>query len=93
MSESVKAILSPRQSDIGNLVVRRVLPQRAARFVGPFIFFDHMGPATFAPGAGLDVKPHPHIGLATLTYLYEGAITHRDSLGFVQDILPAISTG
>jgi redox-sensitive bicupin YhaK (pirin superfamily) len=93
MSESVKAILSPRQSDIGNLVVRRVLPQRAARFFGPFIFFDHMGPATFAPGAGLDVKPHPHIGLATLTYLYEGAITHRDSLGFVQDILPAISTG
>jgi redox-sensitive bicupin YhaK (pirin superfamily) len=56
--------------------------------VGPFIFLDHMGPATFAPGEGLDVKPHPHIGLATVTYLFEGAITHRDSLGSIQDILP-----
>jgi redox-sensitive bicupin YhaK (pirin superfamily) len=88
MSEPIKAILSPRESDIGNLVVRRFLPQRAARLVGPFIFFDHMGPAIFAPGKGLDVKPHPHIGLATVTYLFEGAITHRDSLGSRQDILP-----
>ncbi len=85
---SIKVILSPRESDIGNLIVRRVLPQRAARLVGPFIFFDHMGPATFEPGQGLDVKPHPHIGLATVTYLFEGAITHRDSLGSNQDILP-----
>ncbi|SDD59605.1 pirin family protein [Paraburkholderia lycopersici] len=88
MSDTIKVILSPRGSDIGNLIVRRILPQRAARLVGPFIFFDHMGPATFAPGKGLDVKPHPHIGLATVTYLFEGAITHRDSLGSLRDILP-----
>ncbi len=88
MSESIKVMLSPRESDIGNLIVRRFLPQRAARIVGPFIFLDHMGPATFTSGKGLDVKPHPHIGLATVTYLFEGAITHRDSLGSLQDILP-----
>jgi len=58
------------------------------RMVGPFIFFDHMGPADFAPGAGIDVRPHPHIGLATVTYLFEGEILHRDSLGTVQSIAP-----
>ena len=88
MSESIKAVLTPHQRDIGNLLVRRVLPALAARLVGPFIFFDHMGPATLAPGAGVDVRPHPHIGLATLTYLYDGALMHRDSLGSTQKIVP-----
>jgi redox-sensitive bicupin YhaK (pirin superfamily) len=88
MSSSIKAVLKPHVRDIGNLAVRRVLPALAARLVGPFIFFDHMGPATLAPGSGLDVRPHPHIGLATVTYLFDGAIMHRDSLGSVQKIVP-----
>ncbi|HEV3104973.1 MAG TPA: pirin family protein [Trinickia sp.] len=88
MSSSIKAVLKPSLRDIGNLAVRRVLPALAARLVGPFIFFDHMGPATFEPGTGIDVRPHPHIGLATVTYLFEGAILHRDSLGSVQKIVP-----
>ena len=81
MSSTIHAFLKPHQHDVGGLTVRRVLPALAARTVGPFIFFDHMGPATLAPGMGLDVRPHPHIGLATVTYLFEGAIMHRDSLG------------
>jgi hypothetical protein len=85
---SVKAILKPTQRDIGSLLVRRVLPALAARLVGPFIFFDHMGPAAYAPGTGVDVRPHPHIGLATVTYLFEGAMLHRDSIGSVQKITP-----
>jgi redox-sensitive bicupin YhaK (pirin superfamily) len=68
--------------------VRRVLPALAARLIGPFIFFDHMGPATLEPGVGLDVRPHPHIGLATVTYLFEGAMMHRDSIGSEQKIVP-----
>ncbi|MBN3852632.1 pirin family protein [Paraburkholderia sp. Ac-20340] len=88
MSSSIKAVLKPHQRDIGNLFVRRVLPAMAARLVGPFIFFDHMGPAKLADGAGVDVRPHPHIGLATVTYLYDGALMHRDSLGSNQKILP-----
>lgn len=68
--------------------VRRLLPDLALRTVGPFVFFDHMGPAGFAPGQGLDVRPHPHIGLATVTWLFEGKIRHRDSLGSVMDIEP-----
>ncbi|MFL9873193.1 pirin family protein [Paraburkholderia megapolitana] len=88
MSSSIKAVLKPHLRDIGNLAVRRVLPAMAARLVGPFIFFDHMGPATLAAGVGLDVRPHPHIGLATVTYLFEGAIMHRDSLGTEQKIVP-----
>jgi redox-sensitive bicupin YhaK (pirin superfamily) len=68
--------------------VRRVLPAPGLRMVGPFIFFDHIGPAVFAPGTGIDVRPHPHIGLATVTYLFEGAMLHRDSLGAVQTIEP-----
>ena len=88
MSSSIKAVLKPHMRDIGNLAVRRVLPAMAARLVGPFIFFDHMGPATLAAGVGLDVRPHPHIGLATVTYLFEGAIMHRDSLGTEQKIVP-----
>jgi redox-sensitive bicupin YhaK (pirin superfamily) len=88
MSSSIKAVLKPHLRDIGNLAVRRVLPAMAARLVGPFIFFDHMGPATLPAGTGLDVRPHPHIGLATVTYLFEGAIMHRDSLGSQQKIVP-----
>ena len=88
LSSSVKAILKPSLRDIGSLTVRRVLPALAARLVGPFIFFDHMGPASYAPGTGVDVRPHPHIGLATVTYLFEGAMLHRDSLGSVQKITP-----
>ncbi|KVM71041.1 pirin [Burkholderia ubonensis] len=88
MTDSIHALLKPHVRDIGNLQVRRTLPALAARLVGPFIFFDHMGPATLPPGTGLDVRPHPHIGLATVTYLFEGAILHRDSLGSLQEIVP-----
>lgn len=81
--------LASHTKDLGDgFMVRRLLPALAARSVGPFVFFDHMGPTEFAPGLGLDVRPHPHIGLATVTYLFEGAITHRDSLGTVRDIRP-----
>jgi redox-sensitive bicupin YhaK (pirin superfamily) len=76
-----------RARDIG-VPVRRILPAAGHRMVGPFIFLDHMGPVTMAPGRGMDVRPHPHIGLATVTYLFEGEIEHRDSLGVVQTIKP-----
>ncbi|SAL27838.1 pirin domain-containing protein [Caballeronia choica] len=88
MTSTINAFLKPHQHDVGGLTVRRVLPALAVRTVGPFIFFDHIGPATLVPGAGLDVRPHPHIGLATVTYLFDGAIMHRDSLGSVQKIVP-----
>lgn len=79
----------PRVRDLGDgFQVRRALPSRECRSVGPFVFFDHMGPVRLAPGHGLDVRPHPHIGLATVTYLFEGEILHRDSLGSVQAIRP-----
>jgi hypothetical protein len=74
--------------DLGGFSVKRLLPHHARRMVGPFIFFDHLGPAAFAPGEGIDVRPHPHIGLETVTYLFEGALRHRDSEGYVQDIEP-----
>ncbi len=80
--------IAPREKDLGGFSVRRVLPSRERRMVGPFVFFDHMGPATFPPGQGLAVRPHPHIGLATITYLFEGEIMHRDSLGYEQAIRP-----
>jgi hypothetical protein len=85
---AVELIIEPRAKDLGGFSVRRVLPARERRMVGPFIFFDHMGPAEFAPGKGIQVRPHPHIGLATVTYLFEGEIMHRDSLGYVQAIRP-----
>ena len=72
----------------GGFVVRRLLPFRKKRMVGPFTFFDHMGPAEFAPSRETDIRPHPHIGLSTLTYLYEGRMVHRDTLGNVQTIVP-----
>jgi redox-sensitive bicupin YhaK (pirin superfamily) len=85
---SVATVIDARSRDIGGFAVRRLLPSKAQRTVGPFIFFDHMGPANFAPGHGIDVPPHPHIGLATVTYLFEGELLHRDSLGSVQSIRP-----
>lgn len=88
MSDPVNHVIEPRRRSIGNLDVRRVLPSKQRRSVGPFVFLDHMGPAALGPGNGLDVPPHPHIGLATVTYLFEGALTHRDSLGFEQVIRP-----
>ena len=82
-------VIEPRLHDLGDgFVVRRLLPFRLRRQVGPFVFFDHFGPVDLAAGRGMDVRPHPHIGLATLTYLYEGAIRHRDSLGSDQVIRP-----
>lgn len=85
---SIELIIQPQDKDLGEFSVRRVLPSAKRRMVGPFIFFDHMGPAEFPPGAGIQVRPHPHIGLATITYLFEGEIMHRDNLGFVQAIQP-----
>jgi redox-sensitive bicupin YhaK (pirin superfamily) len=81
-------VIGSRERDLGGFTVRRVLPYEGAQMVGPFIFFDHLGPADFAPGTGIDVRPHPHIALATVTYLFAGAIEHRDSLGSVQEIRP-----
>jgi redox-sensitive bicupin YhaK (pirin superfamily) len=81
-------LLEPHVRDLGSFSVRRSLPNPARAMVGPFIFFDEMGLATFAPGQGMDVRPHPHIGLATVTYLFAGEIWHRDSLGYVQPIRP-----
>jgi redox-sensitive bicupin YhaK (pirin superfamily) len=77
-----------KETDLGAFSVRRVLPHRDVRSVGPFVFFDHMGPADFQPGQGIDVAPHPHIGLATVTYIFEGAIRHHDSLGSLLEIKP-----
>lgn len=81
-------IIKSRAKDIGGFSVRRILPYASKRMVGPFIFFDHMGPANLAAGTGMDVRPHPHINLATVTYLFEGKIQHRDSLGSNQVIEP-----
>ncbi|MDB5839338.1 MAG: putative YhhW family protein [Herminiimonas sp.] len=78
--------IKPHVKDLGGFTVKRLLPSSIAPMVGPFIFFDHMGPATFAEGQGIDVRPHPHIGLATVTYLFDGTIDHRDSLGTIQPI-------
>ncbi|HSD73929.1 MAG TPA: pirin family protein [Steroidobacteraceae bacterium] len=88
MSASIERVIEPRPRDLGGFEVRRVLPAAGRNMVGPFIFFDHLGPAQFAAGAGIDVRPHPHICLATVTYLFTGELVHRDSLGFVQPIRP-----
>jgi len=84
----ITRVLDGRPRDLGGFSVRRVLPAPGLRTIGPFVFFDHMGPASFAPGEGVDVRPHPHIGLATVTYLFDGAFMHRDSLGSAQLIRP-----
>ena len=90
MSEhpSVKAILKPRSKNIGDFSVRRALPFVQQRSIGPWVFFDHFGPVSFKPGEGINVPPHPHINLATVTYLFEGEIFHRDSLGNALPIHP-----
>jgi redox-sensitive bicupin YhaK (pirin superfamily) len=88
MASPVIDVIQGRTRDLGGFTVRRVLPIAHRKTVGPFIFFDHMGPAALPVGEGMDVRPHPHIGLATVTYLFEGRILHRDSLGSVQAIEP-----
>jgi len=87
-ADVIERVIEGRARDIGGFPVRRSLPVIGHRAVGPFIFFDHMGPVDFAPGHGMDVRPHPHIGLATITYLLEGEIIHRDTLGTEQAIRP-----
>jgi redox-sensitive bicupin YhaK (pirin superfamily) len=84
----IKHKLNPAEKDLGGLTVRRLFPVIGHKNIGPFVFFDHFGPVEFAPGEGMDVRPHPHIGLATVTYLFDGEIVHRDSLGVVQAIKP-----
>ncbi|HZH44400.1 MAG TPA: pirin family protein [Lysobacter sp.] len=81
-------LIAPRVHDIGGLEVRRAVPTVQARSVGPFVFVDQIGPASLDPGQGVDVRPHPHIGLATVTFLWAGSMRHRDSVGSVQDIEP-----
>jgi redox-sensitive bicupin YhaK (pirin superfamily) len=88
MTQAVRRVIEPRPRDLGGFAVRRLLPAPGLQTVGPFIFFDHMGPADFGPGQGVNVRPHPHIGLATVTYLFEGAFMHRDSLGTALVIRP-----
>lgn len=82
MSSVIEQIIKPREKDLGDgFTVRRILPFHSRKMVGPFIFFDHFGPTHYAPGKGFDVRPHPHIGLATVTFLFEGAIRHKDTVG------------
>jgi redox-sensitive bicupin YhaK (pirin superfamily) len=85
---AIELMITPAVRDLGEFTVRRSLPDRQRQRVGPFIFFDHMGPAEFPAGSGVNVRAHPHIGIATVTYLFEGEILHRDSLGYVQAIRP-----
>ncbi len=88
MADIVERVIEPRSRDLGGFEVRRILPFAKQRMVGPFVFYDHLGPAFLPAGEGIDVPPHPHIGLATVTYLFEGELMHRDSLGFAQRIHP-----
>lgn len=86
--DAVELIVLPRDKELGGFSVRRALPTIQRKMVGPWIFFDHMGPAHFPAGSGINVRPHPHIGIATVTYLFQGEILHRDSLGSYQPIQP-----
>jgi redox-sensitive bicupin YhaK (pirin superfamily) len=88
MTHSIQHLIEPHIQDLGGFQARRLLPSDVLTLVGPFIFFDHLGPAVFPPGKGVDVRPHPHINLATVTYLFEGVLLHRDSVGSVQEIRP-----
>lgn len=89
MADPIELLVQGRAHDLGGgFAVRRVLPSVKRRMVGPFIFLDHFGPMDVPPGGGMEVRPHPHIGLATVTYLFEGGIFHRDSLGYAQAIRP-----
>lgn len=85
---AIELVIEPKLADLGDFSVRRALPSSKRRKVGPFVFFDHMGPAEFPAGKGIAVRPHPHIGIATITYLFQGQIMHRDSLGITQPIQP-----
>lgn len=88
LPDGIETMILPRAHDVGGFLVQRALPAQEKQMVGPFIFFDQMGPGEFLSGTGLDVRPHPHIGLATVTYLFDGSILHRDSLGTQLPILP-----
>lgn len=85
---AIEQLITPKEKDLGGFSVRRLFPTKDRKSVGPWVFFDHMGPATFNPGKGINVRPHPHINLCTVTYLFEGEILHRDSLGNYQTITP-----
>jgi redox-sensitive bicupin YhaK (pirin superfamily) len=87
-SDAIEQVIVPRTIDLGDFRVNRALPSAQPRMVGPFILFDHAGPAVFRTGCGVDVRPHPHIGLATVTYLFDGEVFHRDSLGTAMPIQP-----
>ena len=87
-SNAIEQIIVPRSIDLGDFRVHRALPSEQPRLVGPFILFDHAGPAMLRAGKGVDVRPHPHIGLATVTYLFEGEVVHRDSIGTALPIRP-----
>ena len=86
--DAIDMLIQPRAKDLGEFSVRRSLPSKERKTVGPWVFFDHMGPANFPAGSGINVRPHPHINLATVTYLFEGEILHRDSLGSYATITP-----
>jgi len=86
--DTIDLVIVPRSVDLGGFAVRRALPHVKRRMVGPFIFFDHFGPVEFRTGQGIDVRPHPHIGLATVSFLFDGEIIHRDSLGSAKAIHP-----
>lgn len=86
--DALELVIVPRVRDLGGFEVRRALPHGKRQMVGPFIFFDQMGPVQFVAGQGMDIRPHPHIGLATVTYLFDGKIMHRDSEGNAQEIVP-----
>jgi len=88
LPQGIETVIIPRARDLGGFEVRRALPSSKRKTVGPFVFFDQMGPVELLNGRGLEVRPHPHIGLATVTYLFSGSIMHRDSLGTVQAIEP-----
>jgi redox-sensitive bicupin YhaK (pirin superfamily) len=88
LPSGLETVLLPRTHDIGGFEVRRALPAQQRQMVGPFVFFDQMGPGEFLTGKGVDVRPHPHIGLSTINYLFEGEILHRDSLGTEQPVAP-----
>jgi redox-sensitive bicupin YhaK (pirin superfamily) len=87
-ADAIETVIVPRARDIGDFMVRRALPSAQRQMVGPFIFFDQFGPVVMKAGQGMDVRPHPHIGLSTVTWVYDGVIQHKDSLGFDQAIKP-----
>lgn len=88
MTDHIRHLIEPHIQNLGDFQARRLLPSEVLTLVGPFIFFDHLGPAVFSPGHCVDVRPHPHINRTTVTYLFEGVLLHRDSVGSVQEIYP-----